>query len=247
MRTSRYLLTTGFFVSLALIAVPAAGQTFSAVEAYTTNAPAFADWQAAATLAGAISFETEDFNSYTSPDPDLDIPPGTSLVTPSGLEIAFDESADASAASRAEIDRINNSWANDPPFEGSASFEGFKIVKDGQNASGSNTILFIFPSPIIGFAGDFESATSGGDLTFIIDGNQVAALEPGLPGGVDGFFGYVHSSPFTTLEFGAENLNFAGEVFDIDNATWGVVPEPTAMFGWCLGVCLIGMARRESA
>lgn len=212
----------------AIAAAANAGSTFSAVGDYTLTAPAFGDWMTAANNAGAVGFGLEDFDSYTNGDPDLDIPPGTTLTTPSGLEIAYDESVDASTAARAEIDRINNSWTNDPAFEGSASFEGFSITEGGLG-SGSNSIVWNFPSPIIGFAADFESPASGGDLTLIIDGMVEVSLEAFLSGGVDGFMGYVHDQPFSSIEWGSENTTAAGEVFDIDNANWAVIPEPTSL------------------
>ena len=225
---------------LAAFCAASHGQTFVDPNGYTINSAEFGNWQMAAMANGAVSFTTEDFDSYTSNDPDLDIPPGTTLTTPAGLTIAFDETPDASVASRAEIDRVNTSWSNDPSFEGTASFEGFKLVPGGNNAVGKNSIAFLFPEPVIGFAGDFESPTSGGDLTLVIDGVSVAALEPGLPEGTDGFFGYVHNTPFTSISFGAENQSFAGEVFDIDNATWAtVVPEPSSTLAAMMAALII--------
>lgn len=226
-------------MSASAISVAASGAVFSTVEVYSDTSPALAAWQAAT---GSAIFGLETFDSYTG-GPNLDIPPGTFFVTPSGMQIFFDESADASAASRAGIDAVNTSWTGTPPFEGSASFEGFSIVPGGVG-TGTNIIQFIFPDPVIGFAGDWESAASGGDLIVLIDGSEVVAFDDFLTGGVDGFLGYVHDSSFTTITFMAENLSFAGEVWDVDNVRWAVIPAPGSMF--VLGAAgVIGWRRRR--
>ncbi len=207
----------------------AMGAVFSEVSVYTDSSAQFAAWM---TATGSSTFGLETFDSFTG-GPNIDIPSGTFFATPSGMQIYFEETSDASAASDAGIDAVNTSWTGTPPFEGSASFEGFSIVPGGNNASGMNTIQFIFPEAVIGFAGDWESPASGGDLIVLIDGVEVVAFDDFLTGGVDGFLGYVHDSSFTTITFMAENLSFAGEVWDVDNVHWAVIPAPApiAVFG----------------
>ncbi len=211
---------------VALAGTSASAQVFSAVGAYSTNSAEFTAWQDACTATGAPAFGLEDFDSYNglSSDPNISIAAGTTFVTPSGLQIFFDQSPDASSASRAEIDRNSASWTNDPPFEGTAAFEGFAIVPGG-NGTGTNTTIFTFPEPVIGFAMDYESATSGGDLIVLIDDNVVYECETYLPAGADGWIGYIHTAPFTSIRFDANNTGFAGEVWDGDNVWWALAGD----------------------
>ena len=223
----------------AALPLAASGAVFWESGQYTTSSAQFSAWQAAS---GVGLFGLETFDSYTA-GPAVEIAPGTSLITPSGLEIFFDESPDASSASRAVIDVVNSSWTGTPPFEGSASFEGFSLVPGGVG-TGTNTFQFIFDTPVIGFAGDWESPASGGDLVVLIDGTEVVAFDDFLTGGADGFLGYVHDSAFTTIEFTAVDTSFAGEVWDVDNVYWAVVPAPGSIA--TLGVaCLFGLKRRR--
>lgn len=216
----------------------ASGAVFWESGQYTTSSAQFAAWQAATSVS---MFGLETFDSYTG-GPVVEIAPGSSLITPSGLEIFFDESPDASSASRAVIDVVNSSWTGTPPFEGTASFEGFSIVPGGVG-TGTNTIQFIFPTPVIGFAGDWESPASGGDLVVLIDGVQVVDFDAFLGGGVDGFLGYVHDTPFTTIEFSAINTAFAGEVWDVDNVYWATIPTPASII--TLGAAGLLMLKRR--
>lgn len=233
--------------AVALAATSAWGdEVFSAEEMYTTNATEFSDWETAVFNAGAISISVEDFSSYDGLGADVDIPPGTSLATPSGLSIFYDESVDASSSGRAEIDVINTSWTNDPPFEGSASFEGFAIVPGGLG-TGSNLIRFDLPFPVIGFAADFESPASGGDLIAVINGVEEVHFDTVLPSGVDGFVGYVADAPFTSIIWAADDTSTAGEVFDIDNFHFARIPAPGVLGVLGLaGLIHRGRRRRES-
>lgn len=231
-------------VSGAMMLVSASqAQTFSVVDQFSTDNPAaYQNWQTAATNAGAVSFDLEDFDSFSGAPGDIDIPPGTSLLTPSGLSIAYDESVDATSSADALIDISSTGWFGTPPFEGSPAFESFVVVPD--NGNGDNKVVLNFPVPIIGFAADFDSPASGGDLILKIDGQTVVQMENEIPGGSDGFMGYVHNVPFSSIELDAENLGAAGEIVDIDNMRWAVaIPTPGALAG--LLVAGVGLRRRR--
>jgi len=237
-----------FSVTAAALASASAAhaQVFSVVDTFSTSNPAaFTNWQNAATGAGAVGFGMENFDSYAGEPDDIEISPGSTLSTPSGMDIFFDETADASTSSDALIDISSTSWAGSPPFEGSPAFESFIIVPGGAG-SGDNKVLFTFPEPVIGFAGDWDSPTSGGQLTVKIDGDTVVQFANHITQFDDGFLGYVHDEPFTTIEFDAEDVGAAGEIFDVDNVRWATIPTPGALAGVLVGGALLGRRRRRA-
>ncbi len=203
-------------VAAAVAASASTAQVFSEDGRFSTNSAQF-----------TACFGLEDFDSYNglATEPNIVIDPGTTLVTPGGLEIFFDQSPDASISSRANIDRNSGSWLPVPPFAGTAAFEGFAIVPDGTGVTGTNTTVFTFPEPVIGFAIDYESASSGGDLIVIINGETIYEVEDHLPGGDDGWIGYIRSQPFTSITFAANNPTSAGEVWDGDNVWWALAGD----------------------
>ncbi|MGP1310440.1 MAG: hypothetical protein ACTS27_09610 [Phycisphaerales bacterium] len=226
----------------ALLTASANAQVFSAVGSYTSDNPlAFMNWANAALTGGGVGLASETFDEFNG-GPNIDITPGTTLFTANGIGLFFDESPDAAGASRLGIDASSTGWTGDPPFEGSAAVEGFAI-SPAPGGVGSNVIEIIFPEAVIGFAMDFDSATSGGDLTIMVN-DQVLSIEAALPGGADGFFGYVGDEAFTSIRLGAENADFAGEVFDMDNLQWSVVPAPSAAAALGLGG-LVALRRRR--
>lgn len=210
---------------------------------YTTDNPAaFTAWLADTAAAGAVWYGFENFDSYNG-GPDIDFPSGSTTILPSGLQIYYEETPDASSAASAGIDSSVNLWTGAPPFEGSAAFDAYILVPGGQNASGTNIVQFILPQPIIGFAMDLEGPASGGDLTLTINGVTISVNDY-FGSSDDGIFAYMADSPFTVITFGAENLGWAGETFSLDNFHFAVIPAPST-FGLALAGALCGLRRRR--
>ena len=118
-------------------------------------------------------------------------------------------------------------------------------------------IEWTFPQPIFAFGADFTDVASGeglqlsgdfdgtGDVTF----DFLAELGPGATG----FFGVVGLGPFTSITFTSRTgdpavpgLPTSGlERFEVDDASWAVVPEPGTSTLLLLGLAGIGHRQRK--
>lgn len=158
------------------------------------------------------------------------------------------------------------------PFLGQPLFQDIGIgVLDIQfmgevNADGSPSGLHFFDidDPVYGFGGNFISATSGARLTLTAAG-QTVRISDFLPGKGTGFFGFVSTTPFQTVEFGVEattdpSIGKSSEVFRLDDITTGIftdpppdpdpvpapVPLPGGLASLVLGLAALGLWRRIS-
>ncbi len=120
---------------------------------------------------------------------------------------------------------------------GSPSTLGSQFAIDGTNHligqvidGGATHPTIIFPWPIIGFAADWRSTTTGGHLLMLTFDNTTIHFDDYLSGEGTGFLGVIAANSFTQAVFDTENNN--AEAFGMDNLS--ITPEPGM-------VCLLGL------
>ncbi len=147
------------------------------------------------------SFVIDDFEDITAPD--TAIPSTPSAETRSGYSLS--DTGFASLSLDAAPSGINN-------------------FLDGDTVGGilnqQNALIITFDSPIT--AVGFEYGTNEAVLELRIGSEQLAMLA--APTG--GFMGYTSETPFTEVQI--FNNSSANAAFNIDNLTFGNVPEPSA-------------------
>ncbi|GAX61556.1 triosephosphate isomerase [Candidatus Scalindua japonica] len=111
-------------------------------------------------------------------------------------------------------------------------------------------LRFEFDTPIVGFAGTWESPVGDDQLDIIVNGETVQFDDSFLPPDEIGFFGIVDSmASFTTIGFSLRDTlpGTNGEIFGLDNvfiaSTADPVPEPTTIA--LLGIGLAGLSGAE--
>jgi PEP-CTERM motif len=115
---------------------------------------------------------------------------------------------------------------------------------------GGSGFEFTFAAPIKAFGFDFGAMQNNANRTFI----QVAGetLSPPVQtGDVVGFYGFVSTTPFTTIRFA--NVSGTSDGFGMDNLRWGTggagaVPEPASWAMLIAGFGMVGaVSRRRKA
>jgi hypothetical protein len=99
------------------------------------------------------------------------------------------------------------------------------------SGSASNTINWVFPTPMVAFAADFLRTDAGRlSLAGDFDGTGLQTLLVNdTMGAADGFLGVIGTVPFSSVTFG--NPETTVESFSIDNAYFAPVPGPLPVLG----------------
>lgn len=134
---------------------------------------------------------------------------------------------------------------------GTGAFVGNEFIDCVGNCSGGvlyDTTTFSFDQPVYGLSGmwDLQGGTGSG-LQMYIGGPQAISPNQGLAGygtDFDGYFGFLSSTPFTSIVFAAsygdQNYTLQNIVFDIDPPTPTPEPASLALFGLaCTGAGLL--------
>jgi PEP-CTERM motif len=125
------------------------------------------------------------------------------------------------------------------------------------NRSIPNVSTFLewrFPAAISAFGSDLRSVDLGGlNITGDYDGtgDQTISVAEILSGGstapcvscLDGFFGVVGNSSFTSIRWFTDNSE---EIFQMDNFSFSIIPEPTTLAIFAFGVAGLGVVRRRT-
>lgn len=112
-----------------------------------------------------------------------------------------------------------------------------------------STLSMVFSNfdvtPLIGFAGDWGSTTTGDLLTITINGTTIQ-FDNFLAGSGDGFLGFIDTDSFTSLTFGTEGTTTFGEFFTLDNVQVATssVPEPGILALLTIGLLGIRFAKK---
>ena len=210
-----------------LIAPVATGVVNAAPVGYTSEAA----WLAAL---GTATISTENFES--SPVGVLSV--GTTDIGLFDVTIGPNNSA--------SINGIVTGGA----VNGSNEFRGFYGSAFGTDPV-TNQIDFGFDESVSGFAGTWDSTTTGTLLTLTVNGTTLN-FSNFLTGAGDGFFGVIDTVPFSSVSFGSElpsgiGLVPSGEQFAVDNVkiAAAAVPEPTTLALMGLGLAGVGFARKK--
>ncbi len=112
-------------------------------------------------------------------------------------------------------------------------FTGYVDNPVDSNTTGAFVIRFLFDAPLIAFAANWGSTTSGDRLRATINGTTFL-FEDLLPGTGGGFLGFVSTEVFDEITFSVGNASSTidGEAFSMGNARLALpaagVPEPAA-------------------
>lgn len=175
-----------------------------------------AAWQAAVAAVPMSNTRIEDFESATVGP----LVPGTNDIGRFNVTIDNNDEGDV---------RIRNSGS----VNGTREFRG-DLDNDG-------TMMLQFSFPILfGFAGDWDSTTSGDSLTMTINGDEIR-FEDFLSGDGDGFLGVIDLDGFSQIDFGRLSETSVGEAFSLDNARLARVPETGASW-MLLGFSLVALS-----
>lgn len=93
-----------------------------------------------------------------------------------------------------------------------------------------------FDAAIRGFGADYELAATSSGLTFTINGQTFNGLTT-FPG--TGFFGFIDTSPFSTITVSGEDEIHQFDNVTFDTAVAAAVPEPAT---WAMLILAAGMA-----
>jgi len=155
----------------------------------------------------------------------------------SAVSITFDTGVTSTLAGGDLVDAINfgDNRVDSGVYRGGV---------DGGGAVAALTTTFDFTTPIVGFGGDFGAISR---LDVSIDGGTTFFDLFTETGEVNGFFGLVSTTAFSSVQFSTQNsTSFEG--FRIDNLVFAApVPVPAAV--WLMGSALmglVGVARRRS-
>ncbi|WP_013325153.1 PEP-CTERM sorting domain-containing protein [Gloeothece verrucosa] len=108
----------------------------------------------------------------------------------------------------------------------------------------SESITWTFPTSVFAFGADFFD-TNAGRLTLSgdFDGTGVQTLlVNNTIGARDGFLGVIGTSSFNSVVFSSNSTFVDG--FEIDNASFASVPEPTTLLGVGAAIGLGGLFRK---
>jgi hypothetical protein len=122
--------------------------------------------------------------------------------------------------------RVNN-------IVGQITFTGSQFTGE-TDAPGGQTHDFVFPSPVIGFAGDW-SGTTGNSLLVTMLGGDTVLFADYLAAPGSGFLGFVSDTPFTEAHMTDQGIS-GNELYNVDNLSFAPIPEPAS-----LGMASIGL------
>jgi hypothetical protein len=207
----------GFVVGLSALFVFAAFGVPRAGAIITT----FTDrtlWQAAAGATGTI--QNEDFETL----PTGALPVGSNQLGLINLNIGLITATTSGAA-----------------INGSPALGGIRDLS--MNADdGMRSYDMTFGGPISAMGFDFAGAATGGIAVLIADGQRFD-----FGSASSGFFGIVSTAPLPGVAFGDTSPGaLPTEIFDSDNYSFVVIPEPASMM-LLAPLALLAMRRRKTA
>lgn len=156
----------------------------------------------------------------------------------------------ATVAAGAVSVRLNGTANSDSHFgdggviDGSREFTGF--IQDLSPSNVVQSITFTFPSAVTAWGADFASSATGDLLVATASGssyqfNSLCSNHSGVC-----FLGTVESVPFNSVTFTTQSFTSFGEFYEMDNLSYGPVPEPaSATLGSLALVGLLNFRRRN--
>ncbi len=208
---------------LSVLLIAAAGTAQAAPIVYTTEA----SWLAAL---GAATVNTENFES----SPLGNLAAGTTDI---GLfNITINQAGTFTMI------------ANGGAVNGTREYQG-RLCDGDPGCDDATAMSFGFDAPLVGFAGDWGSTTTGDLLTMLWVNGATIKFSDYLPNPGTGFLGVVDNAGFSTITLGLENqAGFFAEVFQLDNArlaSGSAIPEPATLALLGLGLAGLGFSRRR--
>jgi PEP-CTERM motif len=122
-------------------------------------------------------------------------------------------------------------------------FTGSQFIGE-TDAPGGQTHDYVFPSPVRGFAADWNGTTGNSLLVTMLGGDTVLFADYLTPPGT-GFLGFVSDVPFTEAHMTDQGLQ-GNELYFVDNLSFAPIPEPSGITLAGLGILgLFAIKRRH--
>lgn len=130
---------------------------------------------------------------------------------------------------------------------------GFNVTPGGTNWFGfpdftASAATFTFAKPVKAF-GFYTTGVQTEFSAMIevvqLDGTSATYALPLNANGGTSYFGFVDSTPFTTLKIVQTNQPGFGDAWGIDDVSYAMVPEPAAWAMMIIGLGLVGAAARR--